>query len=303
MSFSEMMESGRGPGVIGMFMGLFVLVGFVLLYLFVFDDRLGGGGPSIEYAITTQAAEIVKLKGEVESNRKKLDGPAGLLAIEEKLAEINKKNKFSEAMVDSLKQRVAKSRADLASLTETVEDYKNAYRKFVRNKAKGETIGRLMTRKGTVYENATIKEVTSVGVHIRYMDGIKRIPYEELSGELQDRFQFDPKQRDAEIAKEHAVRKEYESAVAVVDAAERQQAGDVKQKNLAAARINADRAIAAKQVQINRLRDEVMSIERALPMESIKRISREPIMRQEMNGKKREIDELEGQIQSLRPTP
>jgi hypothetical protein len=40
MSFSDLMQSGRGPGVIGMLLALVVLVGFGLLFMFAFDEGL-----------------------------------------------------------------------------------------------------------------------------------------------------------------------------------------------------------------------------------------------------------------------
>lgn len=43
MSFSDMMSSGRGPGVIGMILALIVLLGFGVLFMFASRkaDRAG----------------------------------------------------------------------------------------------------------------------------------------------------------------------------------------------------------------------------------------------------------------------
>jgi hypothetical protein len=73
MSFSDMMSSGRGPGVIGMLMALVVLVGFGVLFMFATDEGFQGGDQSIESIIKHQAGDIESLKGGIANGMKSLD--------------------------------------------------------------------------------------------------------------------------------------------------------------------------------------------------------------------------------------
>ena len=72
MSFSDMMSSGRGPGVIGMVMALIVLLGFGLLFMFAFDEGLQGGSQSIQSVIAQQAKHIIDDQQAITTGRESL---------------------------------------------------------------------------------------------------------------------------------------------------------------------------------------------------------------------------------------
>ena len=48
----------------------------------------------------------------------------------------------------------------------------------------------MKTIDGKVYEHVSIRKVTALGMEIRHLNGLKRIHYQNLPDELQDRFQF-----------------------------------------------------------------------------------------------------------------
>ena len=60
----------------------------------------------------------------------------------------------------------------------------------------------LKTLSGDTYTKVKITNVDAVRMQIRHSGGIKGIPFEELPMDLQDRFQFDSKEKEVRVAKE-----------------------------------------------------------------------------------------------------
>lgn len=296
MSFSDMMQSGRGPGVIGMLLALVVLVGFGLLFMFAFDEGLQGADQSIESVISHQAREIEDTKSGIARGEKTLEGAPLLIAAEKQLGAIKRENQFREGNIGGLKQAIVAANDAIAAKMKDIEAYKEEYRASVRAKAKGELIERLETRKGDAYDKVTIREVTPIGIQIMHAGGQKRIPFEDLPAAMQDHFQFDPKQKAEAVAKENAVRDEHESAVTVATNAADQQAAAQKQRDAEANREKTIRAITMKQSRVESLKDEIKNLGEAIPKESLKRISRAPQMRLQLSAKQRELSALQEDI-------
>lgn len=291
MSFSEMMESGRGPGVIGMLLALLVLAGFGVLFVFSFDEKLQGG-KSIESIIAGQAREIDDARESISRAEKKLAQAPERLVRKSELASLGTRNQAREIETESLKTGIKTLDEELASIMRDFEAYKDKFRDKVRAEAKGEIIERLEARDGSVYQNVTIREVTPVGMNIMFDGGLKRIPYEELPAPMIDRFQFDPKQKAAAIAKEHAQRTKHEQAVARVAVARAEDNAEKKRIEEEARMDAMNRGIAVKQTRARLLEDEIRALEEALPRENLKRLSRAPQMRVQLSNKRRELSAL-----------
>ena len=291
MSFSDLMESGRGPGVIGTMLALVVVAGFGTLFMFAFDERMQGGDHSIESIITQQAKDIDTYKGAIATAEQTLGKSASLEALSIKLTVLKKNNQARAERITSLNQGVEAGQAALSAATAELAAYKDRYRALVRGQAKGQTIPRLQTSRGTVYENLSIREVSAIGMQIRYDGGLARIPYEELPPEMQDHFQFDAQQKAAASAQESATRQDHETAVSEANlAAERLQAAH-KQKDAEAVKVNSLRANAMNQARIVTLQGEIEGLQKAILMESHKRISRAPILNGQLADKQRELAE------------
>jgi hypothetical protein len=299
MSFSEMMESGRGPGVIGMLLALFVLLGFGVLFMFAFDEGLQGEEQSIESFVSRQAKEIEDIKGSILHGEKQLAQAPAMLALGKELKEMMRGNQFRSARLDSLRTGISSSNEAVTSKMMAFETYKDDYRTVVRRKAKGEKMERLETRKGDVYENITIRDVTPIGIQIMHNGGHKRIAFEELTAALQARFQFDPKQKAEAIAREDAQRREHETAVSVATAAEGQQLAERKEKEAEARRDAMTRNISIKESRMRSLQDEIDALEDALPKEGMKGISRAPQMRMQISNKRGQLRELQAEVSRM----
>ncbi len=293
------MQSGRGPGLIGMFMALVVMLGFGLLFLFAFDDGLQGASQSIESVIAQQKREIEALLQGIASSEKVLARGEGLSALEKECSALKRENQDREANLNGLRNDITLSNNAIAAIEQEFESYKNQYRVVVRSNAKGRTMAELKTRKGEVYANVVIREVTAIGIQIRHEGGLRRIHFEELPDEMQQQFQFDPDQKAAAVASEAAVRKEHESAVTASDVATSQKATAQKIKDAEDLRVKTMRAIAIKESQLKALSEEITHIENALPMEDRKKLGRAPIMRVELAAKKHNRAELQAQINQL----
>ena len=300
MSFSDLMSSGRGPGVIGMVLALIVLLGFGLLFMFAFDEGWQGGEQSIESVISNQAKEIDGLKTGISSGEKQLATLPALLAAEKKLKDMKRENQFRDGNIDGLKKSIASTRGLIDAKLAEIEAYKEKYRAYARDKAKGRELERLETRDGNVYQKVVIREVTPIGFQIMHDGGQKRIAFEQLPAEMQDEFQFDPKLKAAAVAKEEAMRNEHENAVTASQAVVSQQAAEQRAREAEEKRQNVVRAIAVKESRIESLKNEIKSLEEAIPKESLKRISRAPQMRLQLSGKQRDLSALTEDVARLR---
>lgn len=296
MSFSDLMSSGRGPGVIGMLMALFVLLGFGLLFMFAFDEGLQGSDQSIESIISHQEREIDGAKVSISRGMEALGNAPAFIAANKELISVKRENQYRQGRIDSLRQGIADAQEAVAAKTAEFEAYKDNYRAFVRGRAKGQVIDRLETRKGAVFENVTIREVTPVGMQIRHDGGMRRIAFEDLPAELQEQFQFDPKQKAAAMAQERAERIEHEAAVSAASEMVNRQSMERKQKEEDAAREAAVRAIEMKRSRIKSLSEEIRVLNQALRVESRKGISRAPQMRAQLAAKQREMAALEADV-------
>lgn len=299
MSFSDLMSSGRGPGVVGMLLALVVVAGFGLLFLFAFDDGMQGADQSIESVIAQQSKDITALKSSITESGKGLEAGPALEAKAKELKSVSNGNLTDAARIEELRKSIAALKEAVASGLSTFEKYKDEYRAFARNQAKGEEIPSLKTLSGTVYEKVKIKEVTAIGMQITHNDGFKRIPYEDLPADLQDRFQFDAKQKQQAIAAESNANKEHEKSVEEANAATDAALAAQRERDRKTAMANNAKALAAKKAQIAALKQEIDQLERNLRIETTKKFSRAPMMREDLANKQNQLATLQSQVSQL----
>jgi chromosome segregation ATPase len=300
MSFTDLMSSGRGPGVIGMLLALVVLVGFGVLFVFAFDEGFQGKEQSIESVIANQSKEIADLEQGIARGRARLAEAPKRDAAAGELNTLNRENRFRDGKLDSLRAGVTAAKEAIAAKQREIGAYKDEYRAFVRGRAKGTTMDRLETRGGDVYQKVSVREVTAVGMQIMHEGGQKRIPFEDLPAELQDYYQFDPAQKAAAVAREEAERGEHEAAVQVAAEAADRQDMERREKEAEANRERAARALVVIDAKIKTLAEEIRSLEQAIEIEVRKPLSRAPQMRQQLAAKQRERAALIEQAAKMR---
>ncbi len=301
MSFSDMMSSARGPGVIGTLLALVVMAIFVMLFVFAFDDRFQGGGQSIESVIKQQAREIDSYTYDIAEHQKILSEFPILIRNSKELESQKRENDILGARIHELHQKVGSAKADLAESIATLEGYKDQYRAFVRGKAKGEVIESLEIQGGIVYKNVSIREVTPIGIQIRHEAGHKRIAYEYLPEAMQDYFQFDSKQKAEAIANEQAEWDGHSNAVLAAKDISAKQAAETAELQETESRNKNKQLLIVYESRCHSLSNEISSLENAIMAEMRKKgIRKTSEMNERLAAKKSELTALRANIAKLR---
>jgi hypothetical protein len=299
MSFTDLMESGRGPGVIGTLIALLVLAGFGALFMFAFDEGLQGGDQSIEALLRHQAREIDDLELSIAADSRVLAETPGRQVRAGELRRLKRESAELGGRLEHLKTRAASANDEVVARTREFDTYKDAYRAQVRRDAKGEKIDRLQTRKGVVYENVSIREVNAIGMQIIHDAGHKRIAYEDLPGEIQERFQFDPKQKADAVAMEEAMHRQHDTDVARAAAETDRLLAVKRERDAEARREEMMRSLSVKQDLVSNLADEIDRLQHEIENEGMKRISRAPQMRMELAAKRGRLRALQIEIHQM----
>ena len=253
--------------------------------------------PSSEDVTLEEQARIQKEREEQESKEKEREEQ---LRVERERVERERLEKEREDQV----RKAAENEASLA-----------AQKDEARRRAVGQTLERLETLKGDVYENVIIREVSPVGIAIRHDAGSRRIPFEELPVEMQQQFFFDAKEKAKALASERAVHDAHSAQIeaAKVEKSEAQKTGVAEEYRLKVAK-----AIATKSARIQVLEDEIRSLESDVAREESKKynnggyyrhdgrwipnaigISRAPEFRKKLDAKRQEFSVLKQQVATL----
>ena len=299
MSFSDLMSSSRGPGVIGMVFALIVLIGFGVLFIFAFDEGLQGGEQTIESFVRDQNKRIERLNVNIAGGGNELLKVPALMKLKKDFLAARKVSMNQQGQIDSLKVGVSSSLERMAKQEREFDDYKNEYRAFARDQAKGRKVEELTARSGEIYKNVTFRKVSAVGIQIRYDAGLKRIPFDDLSDELQDHFQYDPRQKDEAIARELAIRSQHEKAVLASNVAGDEMA-DVRQEAKHKQEMaDVRRAIARKSAEIKSLASQIRRLKMAIPAEREKAISNAPQMERKLSNLTNRMAQLRAETSRL----
>jgi len=197
-----------------------------------------------------QQTDIARLTGEVTLLQARLDAlPA------------DKSAKLLNTQIESRNTEMATLESEVDGLLEDFENYKNQYRAYVRNKASGTQIEKLITVDGKTYHGVEIRKVTAVGIEVRHRDGHKRIAFEELPAEMQEHYQFDKDQKNAELLREAKIRRKHHQAVVVANEAAEENTEEQRAKNEELAKQRRVEEIAQKQVRLQGIGQEIRQLE------------------------------------------
>lgn len=139
------------------------------------------------------AAELARVEPVATRNAQELS------SLRQSKAELSGKQK-------QLSTTAAELTADIGKLEQEFSSYKEAYRNKVRTEAVGRKLGDMSLKNGREYKNATIVEVTDVGLEIRHDAGTARIQAPDLDAAMQDLFQWDHAERAKRLSEEEALR-------------------------------------------------------------------------------------------------
>lgn len=297
MSFSDLLTSSRGPGVIGTLLALFVLVGFGTLYMFVFDEGLQGGQKKIEAVIRDQGMAIETYKTQIDDGKKQIDKAQRLKEVAKEESDLKLRAENGAKRLADLREAKKSAEAAVAAADEAWAKYRDEYRASEWAAAEGEELGDITTVSGRKYEKVRIRKVDHKGIQITDITGPKAIASEELPPELQDRFQFDAEIKKKVLEGENKDLELFGNNVAIATLREKIASAELRLKDQEDQLGNANQAI--QQATANKARfDAAISRKRSeIAAERTKAVSRAPQMQEELRTLERQSE------QSLKSIP
>jgi chromosome segregation ATPase len=299
MGFSDLMSSGRGPGVIGTLLALLVLVGFGTLYIFVFDEGMQGGKKTIESVIREQALAIDSDKEEIGRIRRQLSEGEQFKEQERELASLKAQSDRNLAQIEELNSGKATAEAAIVEAHKKWEDYKDAYRASEWARAKGEKLGTVVCLSGATYQDVVIREVNQKEMRISDSTGPKSIDSADLPLALQDRFQFDKEKKDVAERDEKDTEEVHRKKVQYSQTKEKR---DTKNSQIAALKgevENKAAAIKKANEDIPRWTNKIQQQQSAIAAEKLKTLSKAPLMEDELRRMERSAEENRSSISRL----
>lgn len=209
----DILDSFKGAGVIGTFLGAFVLIGFVFLSLLVFDPRFATPFTSDTGIVRDQAQAILRLEADWERLRDREKILEERRREVQELETILRSNETKAAAVQALAEAISSEKRAIEKIEEAHRDYRSQYRAKLRKEAAGETMEELVTAEGKILKEVVIVAVSPVGLHVRHRDGTARIAFTNLSTEIQQRFQFDLEEMETYLESESRGNLEHERMI------------------------------------------------------------------------------------------
>jgi chromosome segregation ATPase len=299
MGFTDLVSSGRGPGVIGILIALFVLVAFGSLYTLVFDPNNMENHKKIEAVVRDLALEIDGKKTQLESYKQEVKLVARRKLDESELRELTAKVEATAKQIEEATAEKAEATAAVAAAEKEWEDYKEEYRTFIRAKAKGRELGTLKLSNGDVFENATIRKIDHEGMDILCSSGPKHIKFEELPADLQDEFQFDAEKRDEYVAGTNAAIDEHIGSVEYAQTRDRRDEKIIQLKDWDKKKTDAAAAWKEAKDNIERYRIAIARKKADISAEKRKNLSKAPQMEAELRRLQAQADQNSRSIGDL----
>lgn len=214
----DLFSSSKGPGLIGLVLGMIVLAGFCGLGLAVFDGRLNGDFANSRVKESAKNKETIdSLLAKLKNHEENEEGWKKLQADARKLGQVQRVLKLRKPQVPSLKAEVASEEAANQEVLAKWEAYKERYREFARGQLVGEKFDKLVTAERT-FEKVRVRGVTALELKIAHAEGATGVKLANLDDELRDRLQYS-EEKAREVAEKIA--EDSEKMGAAAEAAER----------------------------------------------------------------------------------
>ncbi len=140
-----------------------------------------------------------------------------------------------DSQLERLEQEESDLQEELRTIRAEVASVRAAKRAAAvasrREAAVGSSVEVLETRGGD-YRDVTILKVSDIGLHIRHASGVARVGFDELSGELQEKYGYDPELAQQQLEEEQ----ERQRVMAEAMDAELAEAAEAEEKKRSATR-------------------------------------------------------------------
>lgn len=194
--FNDVFGSGRGPGVLGALLGLFVLAAFWGLAFVVMEHEEASEIPLSE-KIDNRIATVSELDEELETQRSRLNM---YRVLNDKNSKLNQLRDEVAEKKDVLSTKVL-AHQNLQSDIEALYAEWGEYRELYRENERALWIGRkvdLSSTKGDYFKECFVTGITPTLFRVRTEAGaLRAIKYTELPKDIQDRLQFGDEEASA----------------------------------------------------------------------------------------------------------
>lgn len=282
MGFTDLVSSGRGPGLIGILIALFVLVAFGSLYTLVFDPNNMENHKTIEAVVRDQGMELEGKKTQVESYKKEVQLIAQRKVQETEIRDLTSKVAAAKTRIEEAAAEQASAQAAVAAAKKEWEDYKADYRSTTWAKAKGRELGTLKVASGTTFENTIIRKIDHAGMDIMCSSGPKNIKFEDLPADLQDEFQFDVVKRDEFEDIRRGEENNHIESVEYAQTSDRRDAKIIQRTETKKKKADADEAWKQAKDNVERYRTAIARKKGDISAEKKKNLSKAPQMEIEL---------------------
>ena len=299
MGFTDLVSSGRGPGIIGTLIAVFVLVAFGALYTLVFDPNNLENHKKIEAVVRDLGLEIDGKKTQIESYKKEVKLVAQRKEEERELSELTIKVEATAKRIEEAKAEHAGAAEAIKAVEKEWEDYKEQYRSATWAKAKGRELGTLKLSDGTVFENTTIRKIDHAGMDVMCSSGPKNIKFELLPMDLQDEFQFDTVKRDDFVASENAAEAVHIESVQYAQTKDRRDGKILARAEAKKKKADADQAWKQAKDDVERYRMAIARKKTDISAEKKKNLSKAPQMEVELRKLQAQADQNSRSIGEL----
>ncbi|MEM9081882.1 MAG: hypothetical protein AAGC74_14455, partial [Verrucomicrobiota bacterium] len=189
---SDMMISGRGPGLIGGLLGFFVLAAFAGLAFLVLDGRANGSDATrLREFVQGQRAEVLDLKEDIATAKRRIEKQSRNELVARELAGVEQRIGVFEERAAEIQEEIEEGRRAIADFGVSKIEHLKEYRISERTQAIGETFERVELVNGTVLKNVELREIFTDGVRFKTATGSRRVSWEDLPhDDWKDRFQI-----------------------------------------------------------------------------------------------------------------
>lgn len=130
---------------------------------------------------------------------------------EDAVRELEERRELADTLgrLDSQLERLEEEESGLQEELKTIRDELNGVRAAKRaavvagrREAAVGSSAELLETSGGDYRDVTILEVSDIGLHIRHASGVARVGFDELAGELQEKYGYDPELAKQQLEEE-----------------------------------------------------------------------------------------------------
>ncbi|MBB5352848.1 chromosome segregation ATPase [Haloferula luteola] len=302
MGSTDLFSSSYGPGVVGTFMALIVLLGFGGLYMMVGDNYLKGG-PPIEAVIAENANDISHLKKSISARTASLAEHDVMKKAGFELQRLEVTTGELEKRVAHLQSEVATNQAEIDQVNSAFEDYKARYRESARLSMIDRVFDELRGSDGTVYKNVKVTSIDPVRLNFKHDNGIGKVSLSDLPADIKDFLQFSEVEATDHAGSEQMADAALGDAVKIAQQEDKviRLENDVREQRneLEKARSSLDRARRAIPVHERSIRQKRMEIASERQKSGVSRV---PQMKEELSQMESALRKVQRAIPDLTRT-